>query len=156
MRRSDANDVIALPTPGLRLIPRASDIQHPSPFVARHEPRATRVDLADIRSAAQIFLRSNALLTRPLEEDDIKRRLLGHWGTCPGLNFAYAHTTSLISELEKGGEEPEWIFVTGVSLACLRVEGGMKSMVWRVWLRRGACLRRFGAGVVLGSDFAYE
>lgn len=70
---------------------------------------------ADASSAAQIFLRSNALMKRPLEQKDVKRRLLGHWGTCPGLNFAYAHTTHLISELESKGEEPDWLFVTGVS-----------------------------------------
>lgn len=42
------------------------------------------------RSAAMIFLRSNGLLKRKLEKRDIKRRLLGHWGTCAGLSFAYA------------------------------------------------------------------
>lgn len=68
-------------------------------------------------SAAQIFLRSNGLLTRPLEKKDIKRRLLGHWGTCPGLNFVYAHTNALISDLEKAGESPQWMFITGVCLS---------------------------------------
>lgn len=70
---------------------------------------------ADVSSAAQIFLRSDALLERELTKDDIKRRLLGHWGTCPGLNFVYAHSTALLRELEIGGEQPEWLFVTGVS-----------------------------------------
>ena len=42
------------------------------------------------RSAAMIFLRSNGLLKRKLEKNDIKRRLLGHWGTCAGLSFTYA------------------------------------------------------------------
>ncbi len=72
---------------------------------------------SDPSSAAQIFLRSNALMKRPLEQNDVKRRLLGHWGTCPGLNFAYAHATQLISELEGKGEEPDWLFITGVSLS---------------------------------------
>ncbi|BEJ06802.1 hypothetical protein CcaverHIS641_0400710 [Cutaneotrichosporon cavernicola] len=68
---------------------------------------------ANYLSAAQIFLRSNGLMKRPLEQKDVKRRLLGHWGTCPGLNFAYAHATQLISELEEKGEEPDWLFITG-------------------------------------------
>lgn len=42
------------------------------------------VTSADDSAAAQIFLRSNALLTRPLEQKDIKKRLLGHW-VCPHL-----------------------------------------------------------------------
>lgn len=54
-------------------------------------------------------------MTRDLDKDDVKPRLLGHWGTCPGLNLAYAHTNALITELESKGESPEWIFVTGVS-----------------------------------------
>lgn len=70
---------------------------------------------ANASSCAQIFLRSDALLQRDLTQDDIKRRLLGHWGTCPGLNFVYAHATAMLSELERKGEQPEWLFVTGVS-----------------------------------------
>lgn len=50
-----------------------------------------------------------------MSKDDIKPRLLGHWGTCPGLNFAYAHTNSLIQDLEDKGEDPDFIYVTGVS-----------------------------------------
>ena len=44
----------------------------------------------------QIYLRDNALLQRPLEVADIKPRLLGHWGTSPGLSFIYAHVSRLI------------------------------------------------------------
>jgi len=47
-------------------------------------------------TVAQIYLRSNPLLRRPLEDDDIKPRLLGHWGTSPGLSFVYAHASRLI------------------------------------------------------------
>jgi len=46
---------------------------------------------ANFLTVAQIYLRANPLLTRPLSHNDIKRRLLGHWGTCPGLNLIYAH-----------------------------------------------------------------
>ena len=44
----------------------------------------------------QIYLKDNALLRRPLTTDDIKPRLLGHWGTSPGLSFIYAHVSRLI------------------------------------------------------------
>src|SRR6476660_3129220 len=44
----------------------------------------------------QIYLKDNALLRRPLVPDDIKPRLLGHWGTSPGLSFVYAHLSRII------------------------------------------------------------
>ena len=47
-------------------------------------------------SVAQIYLQDNILLKRPLECKDIKPRLLGHWGTCPGINFVYAHINNMI------------------------------------------------------------
>jgi len=47
-------------------------------------------------SAAQIYLKDNVLLTEPLLPEHIKPRLLGHWGTCPGINFAYAHLNRAI------------------------------------------------------------
>ncbi len=45
----------------------------------------------------QIYLKGNVLLSRPLQVDDIKPRLLGHWGTSPGLSFIYAHVSRLIT-----------------------------------------------------------
>lgn len=51
---------------------------------------------ANYLSAAQIYLQSNTLLAEPLKADDIKPRLLGHWGTCPGINFTYAHLNRAI------------------------------------------------------------
>jgi xylulose-5-phosphate/fructose-6-phosphate phosphoketolase len=48
--------------------------------------------------AAQLYLRENALLRRPLTPEDIKDRLLGHWGTQPGLNILYAHLSRLIQD----------------------------------------------------------
>lgn len=47
-------------------------------------------------AAAQIYLQSNVLLRDPLKAEDIKPRLLGHWGTCPGINLIYAHLNRLI------------------------------------------------------------
>lgn len=51
---------------------------------------------ANYLSAAQIFLQNNFLLKDPLAFEHIKPRLLGHWGTCPGINFVYAHLNRLI------------------------------------------------------------
>jgi phosphoketolase len=45
---------------------------------------------------AMIFLKENTLLKRELSHDDIKPRLLGHWGTCPGLVLIYAHLNRVI------------------------------------------------------------
>lgn len=47
-------------------------------------------------TVGQIYLQSNPLLRQPLTADDIKPRLLGHWGTSPGLSFIYAHASRLI------------------------------------------------------------
>jgi xylulose-5-phosphate/fructose-6-phosphate phosphoketolase len=51
---------------------------------------------ANYLSIGQIYLLDNPLLRRPLTRDDIKPRLLGHWGTTPGLNFIYAHLNRVI------------------------------------------------------------
>jgi xylulose-5-phosphate/fructose-6-phosphate phosphoketolase len=51
---------------------------------------------ANYLSAAQIYLLANPLLREPLRLEHIKPRLLGHWGTCPGLNFVYAHLNRAI------------------------------------------------------------
>jgi len=53
---------------------------------------------ANYLSVGQIYLKENPLLERPLELGDIKPRLLGHWGTTPGLNFIYVHLNRLIRE----------------------------------------------------------
>ena len=47
-------------------------------------------------AAAQIYLKSNVLLAEPLKPEHIKDRLLGHWGTSPGINLVYAHLNHLI------------------------------------------------------------
>ena len=48
-------------------------------------------------TVGQIYLRDNPLLRRPLAPEDIKARLLGHWGTSPGLNLIYAHFDRVIA-----------------------------------------------------------
>lgn len=46
---------------------------------------------ANFLTSTQIYLKDNYLMERELRVDDIKPRLLGHWGTCPGINFVNAH-----------------------------------------------------------------
>jgi xylulose-5-phosphate/fructose-6-phosphate phosphoketolase len=53
---------------------------------------------ANYLSVGQIYLLDNPLLTEPLKLEHIKPRLLGHWGTTPGLNLIYAHANRVIRE----------------------------------------------------------
>ena len=53
---------------------------------------------ANYISVGQIYLYANPLLREPLQLKHIKPRLLGHWGTTPGLNFVYVHLNRLIKE----------------------------------------------------------
>jgi len=54
---------------------------------------------ANYLSVGQIYLFANPLLREPLKIDHVKPRLLGHWGTTPGLNFIYVHFNRLIRKL---------------------------------------------------------
>ena len=51
---------------------------------------------ANYLSVGQIYLVDNPLLQQPLQAVHIKPRLMGHWGTTPGLNFIYAHLNRII------------------------------------------------------------
>ena len=53
---------------------------------------------ANYLTVGQIYLQANALLKEPLQPEHIKPRLLGHWGTSPGLSFIYVHLNRLIKE----------------------------------------------------------
>ncbi|MFG2647861.1 phosphoketolase [Streptomyces sp. NPDC048436] len=53
---------------------------------------------ANFLAAGQIYLKSNALLREPLDAEHIKPRLLGHWGTSPGLNLVYTHLNRVIKQ----------------------------------------------------------
>ncbi|HEU4463080.1 MAG TPA: phosphoketolase family protein [Solirubrobacterales bacterium] len=55
-------------------------------------------EAANYLTVAQIYLQENALLREPLRPEHIKPRLLGHWGTSPGLNLVYAQLNRLIRE----------------------------------------------------------
>lgn len=63
---------------------------------------------ANYLSVGQIYLLDNPLLAEPLTRDHVKPRLLGHWGTTPGLNFLYAHLNRVIAEREQST-----IYITG-------------------------------------------
>ena len=55
---------------------------------------------ANYLSVGQIYLMDNPLLREPLRKEHIKPRLLGHWGTTPGLNFIYVHLNRIIKEYD--------------------------------------------------------
>ena len=63
---------------------------------------------ANYLSVGQIYLLDNALLRKPLVISHVKPRLLGHWGTTPGLNFVYVHLNRIIKQYDLN-----MIFVTG-------------------------------------------
>lgn len=95
-------------------------ILNPPPAVTAALPRASQatgehfrlVDAywraANYLSVGQIYLLDNPLLREPLLPEHVKPRLLGHWGTTPGLNFIYAHLNRIIRELDR-----EILFVAG-------------------------------------------
>jgi xylulose-5-phosphate/fructose-6-phosphate phosphoketolase len=55
---------------------------------------------ANYLSVGQIYLMGNPLLRKPLLREHVKPRLLGHWGTTPGLNFVYAHMNRVIRQFD--------------------------------------------------------
>ncbi len=63
---------------------------------------------ANYLSVGQIYLKDNPLLREKLRKEHIKPRLLGHWGTTPGLNFVYAHLNRLIKK-----HDLDMIYITG-------------------------------------------
>src|SRR3954466_7042918 len=63
---------------------------------------------ANYLTVGQIYLQDNPLLREPLRPEHIKPRLLGHWGTSPGLSFIYAHLNRLIIE-----SHADVIYLTG-------------------------------------------
>ena len=87
-------------------------------MTAAAEPRALsaedlrHLDLwwraANYLSVGQIYLRDNPLLREPLRPEHVKPRLLGHWGTTPGLNLLYAHVNRVIRR-----DALDALFVTG-------------------------------------------
>lgn len=66
-----------------------------------------RIRAANYLTVAQLFLQNNFLLDDPLKKEDVKPRLLGHWGTCPGINIVYANLHA------RYGKDPNFSFVLG-------------------------------------------
>ncbi|WP_287129520.1 phosphoketolase [Candidatus Cyanaurora vandensis] len=83
--------------------------------------------LTNYLAAAQVYLKDNFLLKEPLHPAHIKDRLLGHWGTCPGINLMYAHLNRLICQ-----HDLDMFLVTGpghgapANLANLYLEGSLQ------------------------------
>ena len=75
--------------------------------IAEVEKIKKRIKLCDYLCVAQLYLKDNFLLERELTKDDIKSRLLGHWGTCHGINLAYASLKSHFTD------NPNFSFVLG-------------------------------------------
>src|SRR6266478_9949039 len=63
---------------------------------------------ANYLSVGQIYLLGNPLLREPLRPEHVKPRLLGHWGTTPGLNLIYAHLNRVIRNWDL-----DIIYITG-------------------------------------------
>ena len=55
---------------------------------------------ANYLGAAQLYLLDNPLLQRPLKKEDVKKKIVGHWGTVPGQNFVYAHLNRVINKYD--------------------------------------------------------
>lgn len=78
-------------------------------------------------AAAQIYLQDNVLLEQPLKPEHIKPRLLGHWGTCPGINLVYQHLNGLICR-----RDTDLLLITGpghgaaANLANMYLEGTLE------------------------------
>ncbi|MBR3641611.1 MAG: phosphoketolase family protein, partial [Oscillibacter sp.] len=73
-------------------------------------------------TACQLYLLDNPLLERPLREEDIKKTIVGHWGTCPGQNFIYTHLNRVIKR-----DDLDMIYLSGPG------HGG-NAMVAQDWL----------------------
>jgi len=77
---------------------------------------------ANYLSVGQIYLLDNPLLKEPLKKEQVKPRLLGHWGTTPGLNFIYVHCNRIIKD-----HDLNEIYVAGLG------HGG-RGLVANTWL----------------------
>lgn len=97
-------------------------------------------------AAAQVYLKDNVLLEEPLRPEHIKDRLLGHWGTSPGINLVYAHLNRLILE-----QEASVLLITGpghgaaANHANLYLEGTLEAFYPHL-TRNRAGLERFVRG----------
>ena len=56
---------------------------------------------ANYLAAGQLYLLDNPLLRRPLTRADVKKKIVGHWGTVPGQNFVYVHLNRVIKKYDQ-------------------------------------------------------
>ncbi|MEE0699602.1 MAG: phosphoketolase family protein [Bacilli bacterium] len=63
---------------------------------------------ANYLSVGQLYLLDNPLLRRPLTREDVKKKIVGHWGTVPGQNFIYTHLNRIIKK-----NDLDMIFISG-------------------------------------------
>ena len=110
------------PTEGVPNAERTVEPTEPAALTAPEKLRVTEVPLeadelahidaywraANYLSVGQIYLKDNPLLKERLRLEHVKPRLLGHWGTTPGLNFIYAHLNRVIKALDL-----QILFITG-------------------------------------------
>ncbi|MEQ8975329.1 MAG: phosphoketolase family protein [Coleofasciculus sp. C1-SOL-03] len=114
--------------------PKASLSQPDIPVAQVRQNQGSELDAiakyrraANYLAATQIYLKDNVLLREPLKPEHIKDRLLGHWGTCPGINLVYAHLNRLIRRYDAN-----MFLVTGpghgapANLANLYLEGSLR------------------------------
>ena len=91
------------------------------------DPLARYLRAAHYLAGAQIYLQANVLLREPLQPAHVKDRLLGHWGTCPGINLVYAHLNRVILR-----DDLDALLITGpghgapANLANLYLEGSLR------------------------------
>ena len=89
---------------------------------------------ANYLTVSQIFLQDNFLLERELKFDDIKPRLLGHWGSCPGVNHVYAHLLNIQKQLDfsKSGLKTSFMLGPGHAFPALQVNLFMEETLSKV------------------------
>lgn len=110
----------------------------PSPAALERYFRA-----ANYLAAAQIYLQDNALLREPLRAEHVKERLLGHWGTCPGINLVCAQLNRIILR-----DDRNILLITGpghgapANLANLYLDGTLEEF-YPDYARDAAGLARF-------------
>lgn len=99
---------------------------------------------ANYLSVAQIYLSDNPLPREPLEIEHIKPRLLGHWGTTPGLNFIYLHLNRIIS-----ARNLDILFLAGPG-------HGAPGVVASTLIEHGRYIRQHGVDMPEVSDWQWS
>lgn len=101
-----------------------------------------------------IFLQDNVLIQRDLELDDVKPRLLGHWGTCPGLILIWSHLNLLI---RRHGMQMLYVIGPGhgapAALAALWIEGSLEKFYPKRYPRNMDGLRNLITGFSVPGGF---